>query len=71
MAEFPSAITAVSAAASAISEFTAATTKQTVADDGGTNDDDHNMATNTVWGRNRDNPAIAGRQGSGTKKQKN
>jgi hypothetical protein len=66
-----SAITAVSVAASAILELTATTTKQTATDEGGTNDDDQNVGTNSQWGRNRDNPAIAGRQGGVPKKQKN
>jgi hypothetical protein len=66
-----SAISTVSAAAPAISELTTGTTKQTAAEDGGTNDDDQNAATNFVWVRNRDNPANAGRQGSVPKKQKN
>jgi hypothetical protein len=59
VAELTSAISAFSAAALAISELTAATTKRT-ATDGGTNDND--AATNPKWGRNRDNPAVAGRQ---------
>ncbi len=61
MAELTSAVTAVSAAESAIPELTA----------GGPNHDDQNAATNSKWGQNRDNPAIAGRQGSVPKKQKN
>jgi hypothetical protein len=70
VAELTSAITAVSAAALAISEFTAVTTKQTAADEGGTNDNDQNVGINSQWGRSRDNPAIAARQGGVPKKQK-
>ncbi len=71
VAELTSAISAVSAAASAISELTAVTTKRTIAEDGGTNNDDQNRATNSLWGQNRDNPAVAGRQERVPKKQKN
>jgi hypothetical protein len=69
--ESTSVVTSVSAAALAISELTAATTKQTSADEGGTNDDGQNVGTNSQWGRNRVSPTIAGRQGSVPKKQKN
>jgi hypothetical protein len=68
VAELMSAISAVSAAALAISELTAATTMCTAAD-GGTNDND--AATDSKWGRNRDNPAVAGRQECVPKKPKN
>jgi hypothetical protein len=71
VAELTSAISTVSAAALAISEFTATTTKRNAAEDGGTNDDDHDAATDSVWGRNRDNPTVAGRQERVPKKQKN
>jgi hypothetical protein len=45
VAELTSAVTAVSAAALAISKLT----KQTAADEGGTNDDDQNIVTNSKW----------------------
>jgi hypothetical protein len=71
VAELTTAISAFSTAALAISELTAVTTKRTADEDGGTNDDDQIAATNPVWGQNRDNPAVAGHQGSVPKKQKN
>jgi hypothetical protein len=71
VAELTTAMSAVSAAALAISELTAATTKQTAAEEGETNDDDRIAATNPVWGQNHDNPAVAGRQRSVPKKEKN
>ncbi len=71
MVELTTAISAVFAAASAISELTAMTTKRTAAEEGGTNYNDQVVATNPVWGRNCDNPAVAGHQGSVPKKQKN
>jgi hypothetical protein len=46
VAELTSSVTAVSVAASAILELTAATTKQTAADEGVTNDNDQNVGTN-------------------------
>jgi hypothetical protein len=60
VAESTSAVSTVSAAASAISELTAASTKHTAADCNMTNDSDANDQPG--WGRNRDNPAVAGRQ---------
>ncbi len=71
VAELTSAISAVSATALAISELTDVTTKHTAADDGGANDNDHDMATDSVWGRNGNNPAVAGYQERVPKKQKN
>ncbi len=60
VAELTSAVSAVSAAASAISELTVATTKHAAADCDVTNDSDTNDQPG--WGRNRNNPAVAGRQ---------
>jgi hypothetical protein len=60
VAELTTAISAVSAAASAISELTAATTKCAAAECGETNDSD--AVGEPKWGRNRNNPAVAGRQ---------
>ncbi len=60
MAELTSAVSAVSTAASAISELTVASTKRAAADCEVTNDSD--AYDKPEWGRNRDNPAIAGRQ---------
>jgi hypothetical protein len=60
MAELKTAVSAVSAAASAISELTVANTKRAAADCVVTNDSDANDEPG--WGRNRDNPAVAGRQ---------
>ncbi len=71
MAELTSAVTAVSAAALAILELTAVTTKQTAAENGGTNEDDQIADTDSVWGWNSANPKINGHQGSVPKKQKN
>ncbi len=48
VAKLTTAVRFVSAAASAISELTAVTTKRTAAEDGGTNDDDQVAATNPV-----------------------
>jgi hypothetical protein len=60
IAELTSAVSAVSAAASAVSELTAASAKRAAADCGvSTDNDDYD---NPSWGRNRDNPAVAGRQ---------
>jgi hypothetical protein len=69
VAKVTSAVSAVSAAALAIIELTAATSKCTAAGDGGTNDDD--VATNSEWGRNCDNSAVAGLQERVPKKPKN
>jgi hypothetical protein len=60
MAELTTAVSAVSAAASAISELTVASTKRAAADCEVTNDSDANDKPG--WGRNRDNPAVAGHQ---------
>ncbi len=60
MAELTTAVSTVSAAASAISELTVASTKRAAADCEVTNDSDANDQPG--WGRNRDNPAVAGRQ---------
>ncbi len=62
------AIRAVSAAALAISELTAATTKHTAAECVETNDSD--VIGKPEWGRNRNNPAVAGRQEHVPKKPK-
>ncbi len=58
IAELTSAVSTVSAAASAVSELTAASAKCATFDCEATNDNDADYA----WGRNRDNPAVAGRQ---------
>ncbi len=60
VAELTSAVSAVSAAALVISELTVATIKHAAADCEVTNDSDANDQPG--WGRNRDNPAVAGRQ---------
>jgi hypothetical protein len=60
MAELTTAVSAVSTAASAISELTVASTKRAAADCEVTNDSDAN--DHPGWGRNRDNPAVAGPQ---------
>jgi hypothetical protein len=54
------AVSTVSAAALAVSELTAATTKRTAAESGETNDDD--AIVDSEWGRNRNNLAVAGHQ---------
>ncbi len=59
-------VSAVSAAASAISELTIASTKRTAAECEVTNDSD--AIDEPKWGRNRDNPAVAGRQENMPKK---
>ncbi len=61
------AVSADSAAASAISELTAATTKCAAAECEETNDSD---AIGVSWGCNHENPAIAGRQEHVPKKPK-
>ncbi len=68
MAELTTAISAVSAAASAISELTAMTTKRTATECGETNDSD--AIGEPKWGRNRNNPAVAGGQEHVPKKPK-
>ncbi len=60
MAELTTAVSAVSAAASAISELTVTSTKRTAVDCEVTNDSD--AYDTSEWGRNRDNPAVAGCQ---------
>ncbi len=60
VAELTTAISTVSTAALAISELTAATTKRAVAECGETTDSD--AIGEPEWGRNRNNPAVAGRQ---------
>jgi hypothetical protein len=60
MSELTTAVSAVSAAASAFSELTVASTKHAAADCEVTNDSDANDQPR--WGRNRDNPAVAGHQ---------
>ncbi len=60
IAELTSAVSAVSAAASAVSDLTAASTKRAAANCGVSTDNDDN--DNPTWGRNRDNPAVAGHQ---------
>jgi hypothetical protein len=64
VAELMSAITTVSAAASAILKHTAATTKRTAADEGGTNDNDQNVGTNSQWGRNVITPQMLAARGA-------
>ena len=66
MAELTTTVSTVSAAASAISELTVASTKRAAADCEVTNDSDEN--DQTIWGRNRDNPAVAGHQEHAPKK---
>ncbi len=68
VAELTTAISAVSAAASAISEFTATNTKRTAAECGETNDSD--AIGKPEWGRNCNNPAVAGCQEHVPKKPK-
>ncbi len=60
IAELTSAVSTVSAAALAVSELTAASAKRAASDCGVPNDNDDN--DNPACGRNRDNPAVAGRQ---------
>jgi hypothetical protein len=60
VAELTTAISIVSAAALAISELTAATTKRNAAECGETNDDD--AIVEPKWGRNLNNPMVAGCQ---------
>jgi hypothetical protein len=68
VAELTTAISAVSVAASAISELTAVITKRTAAECGEANDSD--AIGVPPWGRNRNNPAIAGHQEHVPKKPK-
>jgi hypothetical protein len=67
VAELTSTVSAVSAAALAISELTAKSNKH-AAEDGKTNDDE--ATANSEWGRNRNNPAVAGRKERELKKPK-
>ncbi len=60
IAELTSAVSAVSAAASAVFELTAASAKRAAADCGVSTDNDDNDSP--TWGRNRDNPVVAGHQ---------
>ncbi len=68
VAELTAAISAVSAAALAISELTAATTKSAATECGETNDSD--AIVEPEWGHNRNNPAVAGSQEHMLKKPK-
>jgi hypothetical protein len=68
VAELTTAFSAVFAAALAISELTAVTTKCTAAECVETND--HDAIVEPKWGRNRNNPAVAGRQEHVPKKPK-
>jgi hypothetical protein len=68
VAELTTAISAVFAAASAISELTAVTTKRVAAECGETNDSD--AIGKPKWGPNRNNPAVAGHQEHVPKKPK-
>ncbi len=68
VAELTTAVSAVPTAALAISDLTAATTKRTAAECGETNDSD--VIGEPKWGRNRNNPAVAGRQEHVPKKPK-
>ncbi len=61
VAELTSTVSAVSAVASAVSELTVAFTKRAATDCEVTNDSDANDQPG--WGRNCNNPAVAGRQG--------
>ncbi len=67
-APLTTAISAVSAAALAISELTAATTKHTAVECGETNDGD--AIRKPKYGHNRNNPAVAGHQEHVPKKPK-
>ncbi len=68
VAELTTAVSTASAAAWAISELTAASTKHAAAECGETNYSDAIVVP--PWGCNRDNPAIAGRQEHVPKKPK-
>jgi hypothetical protein len=68
VAELTTAVSTVSAAASAISELNTATTKRAATECGETTNSD--VIAGSPRGRNRDNPAIAGRQESTPKKPK-
>jgi hypothetical protein len=60
VSDLTTTVSAVSAAASAISELTVASTKHAIAECDVTNDSD--AIDGPKWGRNHDNPAVAGRQ---------
>ncbi len=66
VAELTTAISTVSAAVSSIFGLTAMTTKCAAAEGGETNDSD--AIGKPKWGRNRNNPAVAGRQNHVSKK---
>ncbi len=68
VAELTTALSVVSAAALAISELTAATTKRDAAECGETNNSD--AIAEPEWGRNCNNPAVAGHQEHVPKKPK-
>ncbi len=68
VADLTTAVSAFLAAASAISELTAATNKHTTAESGETNEDD--AFANSEWGQNRNNPSVAGHQEHVSKKPK-
>ncbi len=68
VAELTTAVSTVSAATLAISELTAMTTKHNAAESGETNDND--ALVDSKWGRNRNNPAVAGHQEHMPKKPK-
>jgi hypothetical protein len=68
VAELTTAVSTVSVAASAISELTAVTTKRAAAECGETNDSD--AIGKPKWGRNRNNPTVAGHQEHVPKKPK-
>ncbi len=68
VAELTAAVYAVSAAALAISELTAVTTKRAAAECGETNDSD--LIGDPKYGHNRNNPAVAGHQEHMPKKPK-
>jgi hypothetical protein len=68
VAELTTAISAVFAAALAISKLTAASTKRAAAECGETNDSDAIVVP--PWGCNHDNPAIDGHQEHVPKKHK-
>ncbi len=66
MSKLTTTVSAVSAAALAISELTVASTKCAAADCEVTNDSD--AIDEPKWGRNRDNPAVADHQENVPKK---
>jgi hypothetical protein len=66
VSDLTTAVSAVSAAALAISELTVVSTKRAAAECDVTNDSD--AIDEPKWGRNRDNPAVAGRQENVPKK---